>query len=42
LKSLPLLFDFPQDMARVPTQPNRLSDQILVNIFEEEWGKVLH
>jgi spermidine synthase len=39
--SLPLLFDFPQDMARVPAEPNRLSNQLLVTTFEEEWGKVL-
>lgn len=37
---LPALFDFPPDMARVPAQPNRLSDQTLVHVFEEEWGKV--
>ena len=42
LQSLPLLFDFPQDMSRVDAQPNRLSNQVLVNTFEEEWGKVLH
>jgi spermidine synthase len=42
LQSLSLLFDFPQDMTRVDTQPNRLSNQILVTTFEEEWGKVLH
>jgi len=34
------LFDFPPDMARVPTEPNRLSNQVLVQTFEEEWGKV--
>jgi spermidine synthase len=37
---LPLLFDFPLDMARVPTEVNRLSNQVLVQSFEEEWGKV--
>jgi spermidine synthase len=36
----PALFDFPPDMARVPAQPNRLSNQMLVHVFEEEWGKV--
>jgi len=41
-KSLPLLFDFPQDMARVPTQVNRLSNQVLVTTYEEEWGRVAH
>ena len=38
---LPLLFDFPRDMARVPAQPNRLSNQVLVTTYEREWGKVL-
>ncbi len=41
VQSLPLLFDFPQDMARVDMPPNRLSNQVLVTTFEEEWGKVL-
>ena len=40
-QSLPLLFDFPPDMARVPAQVNRLSNQILVMTYEREWGKVL-
>jgi len=38
--SLPPLFDFPLDMARVPTEVNRLSNQVLVREFEAEWGKV--
>ena len=37
---LPALFDFPPDMARVPADVNRLSNQVLVQTFEEEWGKV--
>ena len=37
---LPALFDFPLDMARVPTEVNRLSNQALVYEFEAEWGKV--
>ncbi|CAN5530420.1 polyamine aminopropyltransferase [soil metagenome] len=41
LESLPLLFDFPQDMARVPAEVNRLSNQVLVNTYEQEWGKVM-
>ncbi len=40
-QTLPLLFDFPLDMARVSAQPNRMSNQTLVLTFEEEWGKVL-
>jgi spermidine synthase len=42
LASLPSLFDFPVDMARVPTEVNRLHNQVLVRTFESEWGKVLH
>ncbi len=37
---LPTLFNFPLDMARLPTEVNRLSNQVLVQTFEEEWGKV--
>ncbi|MEO8526454.1 MAG: polyamine aminopropyltransferase, partial [Caldimonas sp.] len=37
---LPALFEFPPDMARVPTEVNRLSNQVLVQTFEDEWGKV--
>lgn len=39
--TLPLMFDFPLDMARVPTEVNRLSNQILVTTYEQEWGKVM-
>ncbi len=39
-EGLPALLQFPPDMARVPTQANRLSNQVLVTTFEEEWGKV--
>lgn len=40
LSGLPALLDFPPDMARVPTEPNRLSNQVLVSTFEQEWGQV--
>ena len=40
-QTLPLLFDFPKDMARVPAEVNRLSNQVLVTTYEQEWGKVL-
>ncbi|MGH8034475.1 MAG: polyamine aminopropyltransferase, partial [Lysobacterales bacterium] len=39
-EGMPALLQFPPDMARVPAEPNRLSNQVLVGIFEEEWGKV--
>ncbi len=41
-QSLPQLFIFPPDMARVPSDINRLSNQILVNTYEQEWGKIVH
>jgi spermidine synthase len=40
LQSLPALFDFPLDMARVPAEINRLSNQVLVTTYEAEWGRV--
>ncbi|WP_418318256.1 polyamine aminopropyltransferase [Piscinibacter sakaiensis] len=40
LDGLPALFQFPTDMARVPTDINRLSNQVLVQTFEQEWGRV--
>jgi spermidine synthase len=40
LEGLPALLQFPPDMARVPAEPNRLSNQVLVHTFEAEWGKV--
>ena len=40
LQGLPALMDFPPDMARVPAEPNRLSNQVLVQEFEREWGRV--
>ncbi len=41
LQTLPLLFDFSVDMARVPAEVNRLSNQVLVTTYETEWGKVV-
>jgi len=41
LTGLTGLFDFPPDMARVPAEVNRLSNQVLVTTYEAEWGRVL-
>ena len=38
--SVPGLFHFPRDMARVPAEVNRLANQALVTTYEREWGKV--
>ncbi|MBI5718532.1 MAG: polyamine aminopropyltransferase [Burkholderiales bacterium] len=40
VEGVPALLQFPPDMARLPAEPNRLSNQVLVGIFEEEWGRV--
>ncbi len=40
-QTLPALFDFPLDMRRVPTETNRLDNQVLVRYFEKEWGNYL-
>jgi spermidine synthase len=40
LDGVPALLNFPTDMARVPAEANRLSNQVLVQTFEAEWGEV--
>ena len=35
----PALFTFPKDMERVPTEVNRLNNQVLVQYFESEWRR---
>jgi spermidine synthase len=37
---LPELFTFPQDMSRVPVEPNRLNTQALVRYYEDEWRAI--
>jgi spermidine synthase len=36
--SMAAMFQFPVDMSHVPTEANRLNNQILVRYFEEEWA----
>jgi spermidine synthase len=36
----PSLFAFPPDMARLPVEVNRLDNQVLVQYYGEEWGRV--
>ena len=40
LAGMPALLQFPPDMARLPAEVNRLSNQVLVHTFEDEWGRV--
>jgi spermidine synthase len=35
------MLSFPPDMERVPTEINRLDNQVLVRYFESEWGRYL-
>ncbi|MCO8122804.1 polyamine aminopropyltransferase [Stieleria sp. TO1_6] len=37
-KTMATMFDMPVDLQPVPTQPNRLNDQVLVRYYEQEWG----
>jgi spermidine synthase len=38
-ETLRQMFSFPPDMSRVPTEVNRLDNQVLVRYFESEWGR---
>ncbi len=38
-QTAPALFDFPPDMQPLPTDVNRLNNQVLVKYFEEEWSE---
>lgn len=40
-RSLPALFEFPADMARVDAPPNHLNTQNLVRTFEDEWRRAI-
>ena len=39
-QNVPELFRFPLDMRRVPAEPNRLNDQILVRYYDHEWKEI--
>lgn len=38
--TIPPLFDFPADLARIPALPNRLTDQVLVRYYEHEFAAI--
>ena len=42
LKGLPALFEFPPDMAPLPMPPNRLNDQVLVRLYDQDWKDISH
>jgi spermidine synthase len=35
------MFAFPPDMRKIPTDINRLDNQVLVRYFDNEWGRYL-
>ena len=39
-ETFPHLFEFPADMGPLPSDVNRLDNQILVRIYDEEWRKL--
>ena len=39
---IPLLFEFPPDMAHIPMPPNQLNTQVLVRMYDEDWKDISH
>ena len=42
VKGLPGLFQFPPDMAPMTMPPNRLNDQVLVRMYDQDWKDISH
>ena len=40
IRTLPLMFQFPEDMKPLAAEPNRLNDQILVRTYDKEWRDI--
>jgi spermidine synthase len=41
-KGIPLLFQFPPDMAPLNVPPNQLNDQVLVRLYDQDWKDISH
>jgi spermidine synthase len=41
-KDLTTLFQFPPDMAPLAMPPNRLNDQVLVRLYDQDWKDISH
>jgi spermidine synthase len=39
---IPLLFQFPPDMAPMEVPPNQLNDQVLVRLYDQDWKDISH
>jgi spermidine synthase len=42
IAGLPTLFQFPPDMSPLPMAPNRLNDQALVRLYDNDWKDISH
>ena len=42
IKDLPALFQFPPDMAPLSMPANRLNDQLLVRLYDQDWKDISH
>ena len=40
--TIPTLFQFPPDMAPLPSPPNQLNSQVLVRMYENDWKDISH
>src|SRR5271156_4625186 len=41
-KGIPLMFQFPPDMASMQVPPNQLNDQVLVRLYDQDWKDISH
>jgi spermidine synthase len=39
---MPALFQFPPDMAPLSMPANRLNDQVLVHLYDQDWKDISH
>jgi len=42
VKGLSAMFQFPPDMAPLSMAPNRLNDQVLVHLYDQDWKDISH
>jgi spermidine synthase len=42
VKGIPLMFQFPPDMAPMQVPPNQLNDQVLVRLYDQDWKDISH
>src|SRR5580700_8517835 len=42
VKGIPLMFQFPPDMAPMQIPPNQLNDQVLVRLYDQDWKDISH